>query len=136
MPIDLVKRFAVTPIQSIFNWSGRVISIATNSPILLDRMATLTPQCAPTSDGQIDSSWRIVTEPDEDEGLESDGLSGRYVGNEGMSFVTIGPHSFLAYDEQARKGISFVSEKFVRDPSLFVEAFLPGFASLLQAGKE
>ena len=136
MPIDLVNRFAATPIQSIFNWSGKVISIATNSPILLNRMANLPPQCAPTGDRQIDCSWRIVTEPDEDDGSESDGLSRRYVGNEGMSFVTIGPHSFLAYDEKSRKGISFVSEKFVRNPSLFFEAFLPGFASLLQAGKE
>jgi hypothetical protein len=136
MPIDLVNRFAVTSLQSIFNWSGKVISIATNSPILLNRMAKLAPQSDEARGGQIDCSWRIVTEPDEDDGSESDGLSSRYVGNEGMSFVTIGPHSFLAYDEQARKGVSFVSEKFVRDPGLFDEAFLPGFASLLQMGKE
>jgi hypothetical protein len=56
MPIDLVNRFAVTPMQSIFNWSGKVIAIATNSPILLNRMADLAPQCAETCDGQIDCS--------------------------------------------------------------------------------
>jgi len=135
MPIDLVKRFAVTPLQSMFNWSGKVISLATNSSILLNRIANLAPQCAETSGAQIDCSWRIVTEPEGDEGLEFDELSSRYVGNEGMSFVTIGQRSFLAYDETARKGISFVSERFVRDPSLFVEAFLPGFASLLPVEK-
>jgi hypothetical protein len=135
MPIDLVNRFAVTPMQSIFNWSGKVIAIATNSPILLNRMADLAPQCAETCDGQIDCSWRIVTEAVE-ESFEFDGLSSRYVSNGGISFLTIGPRSFLAYDETGRKGISFISENFVRDPTLFVEAFLPSFASLLQNRKE
>lgn len=136
MPIDLVNRFAVTPLQSMFNWSGKVISLATNSSILLDRMANLAPQRQESFDSQIDCSWRIVTEPDEDDGLEFDDLNSRYVSNEGISFVTIGQRSFLAYDENARKGISFVSERYVCDAGLFAEAFLPSFAALLQKGKE
>lgn len=135
MPIDLVNRFAVTPMHRMFHWPGKAISLATNSSILLDRIDELAPQSAET-EGHVDCSWRIVTEPEDGEGLESDALSSSYVGGEGISFVTIGQRSFLAYDETTRKGISFISERFVRNPSLFVEAFLPSFASLLQVGKE
>jgi hypothetical protein len=136
MSIDRVNRFTSTPLQSMFNWSGKVLALATNSSILLDRIANLTPQCTQICGGQIDCSWRIVTEPEGDEGLEFDALSSRCVGDEGISFVTIGRRSFLAYDERTRRGISFVSERIVREPSLFVRVFLPGFASLLQVGKQ
>ena len=135
MPIDLVKRFAVTPMHRMFHWSGKQISLATNSSILLGRIDKLAPQDVETG-GQIECSWRIVTEPGDGEGLESDALSRTYASGEGISFVTIGRRSFLAYDEKARKGISFISDRFVRDPSLFVEAFLASFASLLQVGKK
>lgn len=135
MPIDLVNRFAATPMQGMFNWYGKVLSLATNSSILLDRVVNLVPQCTEICGGQIDCSWRIVTEPEGDDGLQFDGLSSRCVSDEGISFVTIGQRTFLAYDEKARKGISFVSERLVRDRRLFVQAFLPCFASLLQVGK-
>ena len=136
MSIDWVHRFASTPLQSMFNWSGKVLALATNSSILLDRIANLAPQCTEICGGQIDCSWRIVTEPEGDEGLEFDALSSRCVGDEGISFVTIGRRSFLAYDERTRRGIAFVSERIVREPSLFVRAFLPGFASLLRVEKQ
>ena len=124
MPIDLVNRFAVTPMKGMFNWYGKVLSLATNSSILLDRIADLAPQCTEICGGHIDCSWRIVTEPEGNEGFEFDGLSSRYVSDDGISFVTIGQCSFLAYDEKARKGISFVSESLVRDPSC-----RPGFSA-------
>ena len=134
MPIDLVKRFALTHLQCTFNVPGKVISLATNCPDLLTRIANLAPECEKVDVGQIDCSWRIVTEPEMDEELKS-ALRSRYVSDDGVSFVTIGRHSFLAYDHRTRKGISFVSEGLIRDPTLFVEAFLPGFLSLLPEGK-
>jgi hypothetical protein len=135
MPIDLVNRFAPTHLQSTFNVSGKVISLATNCADLLSRIASLAPECGEADIGQLDCSWRIVTEPETDEALKSAALSSRYVSDDGISFITIGQRSFLAYDERTRRGISFLSEELVRDPTLFVETFLPGFLSLLPRGK-
>jgi hypothetical protein len=135
MPIDLVNRFALTPLQGTFNLSGKVISLATNCADLLSRLANLAPECGQADVGQPGCSWRIVTESETDEVLKSVALTSRYVSDDGISFVTIGRRSFLAYDERARRGISFITEGLIRDPTLFVEAFLPGFLSLLPEGK-
>jgi hypothetical protein len=134
MSIDLVNRFARTSIQGTFNLSGRVISLATNSPDLLSRMANLAAECEQADVGPPDCFWRIVTEPETDEALESVALWSRYVGDADIAFVAIGQRSFLAYDERTRKGVSFVSEGVVRDPTLFAETFLPSFLSLLWEG--
>jgi hypothetical protein len=135
MAIDLVSRFALTPLQRTFNVFGKVISLATNCPDLLSRIANLAPQRREADVGQPDCSWRIVTEPETEEVLKSVVLSSRNVSDGGISFVTIGQRSFLAYDERTRTGISFLSEGLVLDPTLFVETFLPGFLSLLPKGK-
>jgi hypothetical protein len=135
MPIDLVDRFALTPLQCTFEVFGKVISLATNCPDLLSRIANLAPERREADVGQLDCSWRIVTEPETDEVLKSVALSSRYVSDDGISFVTIGQRSFLAYDQRTRRGISFLSQRLVRDPTLFVETFLPGFLSLLPEGR-
>jgi hypothetical protein len=134
MPVDLVNRFVLTPIQGTFNLSGKVISVATNCPDLLSRIANLAPECGAAGVGQLDCSWRIVTEPEADE-VTPLALNSRYVSDDGISFVTIGRRSFLAYDERTRRGISFVSEGLIHDPTLFVETFLLAFRSLLPEGK-
>lgn len=108
--------------------------MATNSPDFFSRMAKLATECDESDIDQPDCSWRIVIEPETDEALESIAPPSRYVGNGDIAFVTIGRHSFLAYDERMRKGISFVSEELVRDPILFVETFFRGFLSLLREG--
>ncbi len=135
MPVDLVSRFVLTPMQCIFNLHGVVISLATNSPVLLDRIADLSPECANGESDQPACDWRIVTEAvaeaEHDEACEPDSISSRYVGHEGLSLVTVGKCSFLTYDERLRKGISFVSERLVGNPGLFAETFLPALISLL-----
>jgi len=98
MPIDLVNRFALTHLQCTFNVFGKVISLATNCPDLLSRIANLAPECGEADVGQLDCSWRIVTEPATDEVLNSVASSSRYVSDDGIAFVTIGQRSFLAYD--------------------------------------
>lgn len=135
MPIDLVKRFALTHLQRTFNVSGKVVSLATNCPDLLSRIADLAPEWGEADVGQLDCSWRIVTEPETDEVFKSLALKSCYVNDDGISFVTIGHRSFLAYDKRTRRGISFMAEGLVRDPTLFVKTFLPGFLSLLPEGK-
>ena len=135
MPIDLVNRFAVTHLQCTFKVRGAVISLATNCADLLSRIANLAPEWGEADGGQPDCSWRIVTEPEMDEVSKSVALRNRYVSDDGIAFVTIGRRSFLAYDERTRSGISFVSEGLIRDPTSFVETFLPGFLSLLPEGK-
>jgi hypothetical protein len=135
MPIDLVSRFALTPIENTFSLAGKVISFATNSPDLWSRIADLAPECRKADVGKPGCSWRIVIEPEADEVLESLSLTSGYIGDEGISFVSFGRRSFLAYDEQTRKGISFVSEGLIRDPIFFANIFLPCFLSLLPEEK-
>ena len=135
MSLDLVNRFALTHLQCTFRMSGNVISLATNCADLLSRMANLGREFGEPDAGQRDCSWRIVTEPETDEASKSVAVSSRRISDDGISFVTIGQYSFLAYDERTRKGVSFLSEALVSDRTLFVEAFLPGFLSLLPEGK-
>jgi len=136
MPIDLVNRFAPTPLQTTVHWSGKVISFATNSRMLLERMAELVPACPEAGAGEVDCLWRVVAEPDCEGRAEVGASIHRYVTDEGVSFLTIGRRSFLAYDNRSGRGICFVSERLVRDRTLFFEAFLAGFAALLEGGKQ
>lgn len=135
MPVDLVSRFVLTPMRCTLNLHGVVISLATNSPVLLDRITDLSPECANGESDQPACDWRIVTEAvteaDSDEECEPDSIASRYVGHEGLSLITVGKCSFLAYDERLRKGVSFVSERLVGNPRLFAETFLPALVSLL-----
>jgi hypothetical protein len=135
MSIDLVNRFALTPLQCTFIVSAKVVSLATNCADLLSRIANLATECEEADVGQPDCFWRIFTEAETDEVSKSIALSSRYVSDDGISFVTLGQRSFLAYDERTQRGISFLSETLVCDPTLFVETFLPGFLSLLPEGK-
>ena len=135
MPIDMVNRFAVTDLECTFSVSGSVVCLATNCPDLLSRIANLAPECVAADVFGVDCSWRIVTEPETDGVVESVTLGSRYVTDDGMSFVTLGPLSFLAYDARTRRGISFISESLIRKSTLFTEAFLPSFLSLLPEGK-
>ncbi len=134
MPVDLVNRFVLTPIEGTFNLSGKVISFATNCPDLLSRMADIASECGEDGSAQLDCSWRIVTEPETDDVVNSVALGCRYF-RDGLSFVTLGRRSFLAYDDRTRRGISFVSEVLILNSTLFVDTFLPGFLSLLREGK-
>ena len=136
IPIDLVNRFALTHLQRRFNVSGSAISLATNCPDLLSQMANLATECEQAVVGLSECSWRIVIEPETDETLESVAFGCRYVSDDGISFVTIGQRGFLAYDERTRKGISFVSERLIRNRTLFTESFLPSFLSLLPEKRE
>jgi hypothetical protein len=136
MPIDLVQRFARTPLQSTFHLRGSVICLKTNCPDLLTRMATMAAKSGqansePANMAQPDCFWRIVIETETDKELNPVASGSRHVSDNGISFVTIGRRSFLAYDAQLQRGISFLSERLVRDQTLFVELFLPGFLSLL-----
>lgn len=136
MQIDLVNRFAPTPMQTTVHWSGKIISFSTNSSVLLKRIADAAAEPVEARAAKVDCSWRVVTEPEDDEGLEFDALMNRHIRDAGVSFVTIGRRSFLAYDHGAGRGISFLSERIVQDRTLFVGAFLPGFAALVWGGKQ
>jgi hypothetical protein len=136
MPIDMVNRFALTHLEGTFSVSGNVVCLATNCPDLLSRIANLAPECGDADVDQLDCCWRIVTEPETDEVPKSVALGCRYVSDDGISFVTLGPNSFLAYDERTRRGISFVTEGLIRNPTLFAETFLPSFLSLLPERKQ
>lgn len=135
MPIDLVNRFASTPIRSTFHLCGNVISLETNCSDLLTSMANIVPKCEQADIDLSDCTWRIVIEPETDEELKPVASSSRHVSDNGISFVTIGHRSFLAYDARMRTGISFLSQRLVRNRTLFAELFLPAFLSLLPDGK-
>jgi hypothetical protein len=54
----------------------------------------------------------------------------------GLAFVRVGHRSFLAYDRQARQGISFISETLVRNDKMFSQYLLPALMSLLNESIE
>ena len=135
MPIDLIKRFAATPLHATLRVSGKLVAFQTNSRTLLDRLFAAPSVSAVEEMDPPDCSWRIFVEKPEDENLEAGTPICRQTGDGNLSFVTVGRHDFLAYDARTGRGISFLSESLVHHPSAFLRFVLPSLASLLPGTK-
>jgi hypothetical protein len=129
IPIDLLKRFTRTPFEVAFELSGTTIRLATNSDVMRDRLRMFLPSAKAESQCNARLFWRIVVEPEREACDESPGV--HRMSHGGLAFVRVGHRSFLAYDRQARKGISFVSENLARNDKMFRRYFLPALMSLL-----
>jgi hypothetical protein len=127
-PIDLLKRFTPTPFEVVLELSGITIRMATNSDVMRDRLRMFLPSAA-ENQRNTGSFWRIVVEPERDACDESPSV--HRMSHGGLAFVRVGNRSFLAYDGQARQGISFISENFVRNDEMFSQYFLPALMLLL-----
>ena len=134
IPIDLLKRFTPTPFEVTFELSGATIHLATNSDVMRDQLRMLQPSAKRESQGNGTLFWRIVVEPEREAYDESPSV--HRLSHGGLAFIRIGHRSFLAYDRQARQGISFISENLVRDEKMFNQCFLPALISLLNESRE
>jgi hypothetical protein len=134
IPIDLLKRFTPTPFEVTFELSGATIHLATNSDVMRDQLRMLEPSAKRESQRNERLFWRIVVEPEREAYDESPSV--HRLSHGGLAFIRIGHRSFLAYDRQARQGISFISENLVRDEKMFNQCFLPALISLLNESRE
>jgi len=133
-PIDLLKRFTPTPFEVTFELSGATIHLATNSDVMRDRLRMFQPSAKAESQRNAWSLWRIVVEPEREACDESPKVHRLSHGE--LVFVKVGHTSFLAYDRQARQGISFISENLIRNEKMFRQCFLPALMSLLNESVE
>jgi hypothetical protein len=127
LPIDLLKRFTRTPLAAVFELSGTMIRLATNSDAMRDRLRMVLPSAKAGCHAKL--FWRIVVEPEREAYDESPSV--HRMSHGGLAYVRIGNRSFLAYDWQARQGVSFVSENLASNEKMFSEYFLPALMSLL-----
>jgi hypothetical protein len=134
LPIDLLKRFTPTPLEVAFELSGTTIRLATNSDLMRDRLRMFLPSAQAESQCNARVFWRIVVEPEREARDESPGV--HRMSHGGLAFVRLGHRSFLAYDRQARQGISFISETLVRNDKMFSQYLLPALMSLLNESIE
>jgi hypothetical protein len=134
IPIDLLKRFTPTPFEVTFELSGATIHLATNSDVMRDRLRMFQPSAKAESQRNAWSLWRIVVEPEGEAYDESPSVHRLSHGE--LAIVRVGHTSFLAYDRQARQGISFISENLVRNEKIFSQCFLPVLMSLLNESRE
>ena len=128
-PIDLLKRFTPTPFEVAAGFSGTTLRLATNSDLLRDRLRMFLPSAKAESDCNAELFWRIVVEAERESCDEFPSV--HRVSHGGLAFIRVGRRSFLAYDRQARQGISFISENLVRNEKMFGQYFLPALMSLL-----
>jgi hypothetical protein len=133
-PIDLLKRFTPTPFEVAVVFSGTTFRLATNSDLVRDRLRMFLPSAKAESNGNAKLFWRIVVEPDPEPCDEFPAV--HRMSHGGLAFVRVGHRSFLAYDRQARHGISFISENLVRNEKMFSQYFLPALMSLLNESIE
>jgi hypothetical protein len=134
IPIDLLKRFTPTPFEVTFELSGATIHLTTNSEVMRDRLRMFQPSAKAESQRHEWPLWRIVVEPEGEAYDESPSVHRLSHGE--LAFVRVGHTSFLAYDRQARQGISFISENLVRNEKMFIQCFLPALMSLLNESRE
>jgi hypothetical protein len=132
-PLDLVKRFSLTPLHAQLSLSGKMISLETNHQMLVDRLAGFSMTSVASAREEA-CSLRIVTESDDCSERSSAQSLFRCARDSGLAFVNMNQHGFIAYDERANRAIAFISEGIVRDEELFLTHFLPALTSLLSEG--
>jgi hypothetical protein len=130
-PVDLVKRLVPTELEVSLYLPRITIRLMTNSPSLRNRMVRLFRTSAARAESDLILIWRIVTEPDGNHLPSPELLAINSLSLDGLAFIAIGRQSFLAWDAQALRGISFIAESLANDDTLFHGYFFPALQSLL-----
>ena len=134
MVVDLVKRFSPTPLAATFPLNGLLVRVATNDPLVLDRLRAESAGSGGNSRFAPAVNLRIVVEGEADAfDIESAHHSFTY---DGLSFVRIANQSFFAADRQTRSGISFIARNLVEEDQLFAQCVFPALISILSEMKE
>jgi hypothetical protein len=129
MPIDAYRRFVPTLIATSHELPDKTISVATNYQLLADRLEVALPSPGRRLGSTPAFAWRIVVESGDE--VEDETLNDRRLSHDGLTIFTLGRKSFLACDNQARRGVAFVAERFVDNEKLFFSSFLPALLSFL-----
>jgi hypothetical protein len=136
MPIDALRRFTPTPLETTFEQDGVTVGVATNCQVLVDRILGALVVSGTGLLRLHSFTWRIVVEPDDQLELDTESLNGYRLTRGGLAFVSIGRRSFLACDLRTRQGVSFISECLAFEEGLFQRHFLPALIALLKESPE
>jgi hypothetical protein len=128
--VDQIDRSSETPLAVWLEICGVRVDLSTNDPAIIDRLRNLFPPSTPSEQSGGISSWRIVVEEVEDSSEWCERPSVHSLRDNGMAFIAIGQRSFLAYDFEARQGVSFCSANLVRDAALFTHYFVPALTAM------
>jgi hypothetical protein len=130
MATDFIKRFTLTPVETVVEVSGTGIRVETNCQAAADQLRrAFTPSTARTLDAP-DFVLRVVAESEDEFEFEAGPVVCR-LSHDGLSFISLGHKSFLACDLVGRRGISFISENLAKDEKMFEQFFVPALRSLL-----
>jgi hypothetical protein len=123
--IDPLMRFSPIPHTANVSLWGMTVRIETNSEVLIDRLRSLgvLPSAQDTADPAC--ILKIVIEQDKPNLSVADRLITSYVGDDQLAVFSFGQDGFLASDRGSGLGISFISERLVRDEELFAAHFVP-----------
>ena len=127
MPIDLIRRFAPTPNAANLYLNGMSVRVATNDPLLLDRLRLVCSKDPGENEESPFSQWTIIVE--EDDASDRD-FAVHSFAHDGLGLIRLAHGSFLACDRLARRGISFIDQSLIRDKQLFLDTFLPAFVTM------
>jgi len=136
MPMDQIDRSSETPLTARFRLCGVEVDLSTNDLAIIDRLQNLLPSSTASTRSRVISAWRIVVEELEDAFEWHEPLSVHSLKEQGIAFIAIGPKSFLAYDWETRRGVSFCSANLVRDEARFMHYFVPSLFAILEQSRE
>jgi hypothetical protein len=132
MIVDLLKRFTPTPIRTTFLFQGTAVRLATNSDLLKSQLVHALDVVPPDESTFPEFGWNVIVEPTESEGFEEEPFDAPTLNILDACLIHIGRQNFLACDQDARQGISFISDELVNSESRFRSCFVPALLSLTQ----
>ena len=129
MLIDLVKRFSLTPLETVLHLHGSLVSVASNNQLVLDRLRAESTGFGKDNRQGATQQWRIVVE-EERKASQAELIHHGFT-HDGLTFIQITNGSFLAGDRESRCGISFIARSLIEEERLFAQYFLPALISML-----
>lgn len=129
--IDPLMRFSPTPHTANVNLWGMNARIETNSKTLLERLRSLGGLLGAHDTADPACILKIVMEQDQTSVSVADSLITSYVGDHQLAVFSFGRDGFLASDRGSGRGISFISERLVRNEELFAAHFVPSLKHVL-----
>jgi hypothetical protein len=130
MTPDLIKRFAPTPYDATLAVNNVIVRVATNHPLVLDRLSLESGSSNQNNREKPAVHWRIVVEDNVDVVID-DSIAHRF-SHDGLAFIRIGSRGFLASDQRAHFGISFVEHELIENERLFNLYYLPALLLMLR----
>jgi hypothetical protein len=107
---------------------GHVVRLATNSAVILEQICRALDRYGIARFARPEFLWRLVGEADPDSRPPWPEMTA--FSDEGLSFINIGGHGFLAVDESSREAVGFLLEELTKDELGFTRRLLAMLLSL------